>query len=108
MLRLLSLLAILGGPAAALVYAGRKAFGSAVNSQPDNTLNAIFTGLPVEAAYIAPFLAIALVAMGYFVLRLIGFAVSVIGSAAIIAMIVAVFFKPEWIDTAKQMLAAAS
>lgn len=106
MFRLLSLFAILAGPAAALVYAGRLAFGSQLPPQPDDPLYAVFHAFPAEAAYMTPLLAVALVAAGYFVLRLIGFAVSVIGTAAILAMIVAVFFKPEWIDTVRQLLVA--
>ncbi len=108
MLRLLSLFAILAGPAALLVHAGRLAFGSELPPQPDNPLYAVFHAFPADAAYLAPLVAVALVAAGYFVLRLIGFALSVIGSAAIIVMIVAVFFKPDWIEAAKQMIASAS
>jgi len=106
MLRLLSLTAILAAPASALVYTGRLAFANKLAPSPDSSLYAVFSAFPPEVAYLAPVIAIALVALGYFILRLIGFAIALVGGAAIVAMIVAVFFKPEWIETARQMLAS--
>jgi len=103
MLRLLSLFAILGGSAATLVYAGQAAFGNQAVQHSDGPLYALFQAFPADTAYGAPLLAIALVAAGYMVLRLMGFLVSLVGGAAIIAMIVTVFFKPEWIEAARAM-----
>ncbi|MGI9405360.1 MAG: hypothetical protein ACR2O4_03225 [Hyphomicrobiaceae bacterium] len=103
MLRLFSLFAILAGSATMLIYAGQGAFGNEAVNAADGPLYAFFKALPVDTAYGAPLVGIGIVAAGYMVLRLLGFLISVVGGAVILAMIGAVFFKPEWVEAARKL-----
>ncbi|MEL7544354.1 MAG: hypothetical protein AAGJ70_11325 [Pseudomonadota bacterium] len=103
MLRLLSLALIIAAPAAALASVGYAAFSTPAVETP-STLAAIFVGLPAETGWAGPVVALALVAGAYIILRIVGFAISVIIAGGTLAMMFVVYVKPEWLELIRTAL----
>ncbi|MEL6287485.1 MAG: hypothetical protein AAFQ42_11975 [Pseudomonadota bacterium] len=107
MLRLLSLAIILGAPAIALALVGGHAFSNAVGAV-DHPIQHVFFGLPREAGWAGPVVALAGVAGSFMLLRAIGYTLSLITGVTALAMIFVVFVRPDAIDPLKRLIAPAS
>jgi len=93
-----SLLIILTAATAALVATGLGAFGSEAAANSAGIVQQLFAAFPREAAYGAPIVALAGVIVAYATLRVLGFFVTVVFTAAAVATALAIFQRDEFFE----------
>jgi len=90
-----SIVLILLAAASGLVGTGYLGFGSAALAVSHGPVQAVFAALPRETAFAAPLVALGLIALAYWILRILGMIITVAGIAMALVAVAVLAFGDE-------------